>query len=140
MDGRGITAAIALGASAVQMGTAFLSCKEANLPKPWLDSLLNSKDTSTVLTRSFTGKYARGIKNRFIEEMSSLEKEVAPYPIQNYLTRQIRNAAKEKGDAQFMSMWAGQGSSMSREFSVKELIVALVSESCETIENISRNL
>ena len=140
MDGRGITAAMALGASAVQMGTAFLSCKEANLPKPWLDSLLNSKDTSTVLTRSFTGKYARGIKNKFIDEMSSLEEEVAPYPIQNYLTRQLRNAAKQKGDSEYMSMWAGQGSSMSRESTAEELVDALVLECHNTLLSICKRL
>ncbi len=140
MDGRGIAAAIALGASAVQMGTAFLSCKEASLPKPWLDSLNNSKDTSTVLTKTFTGKYARGINNRFIEEMSSLEAETASYPLQNYLTRQIRNAAKEKGDSEYMSMWAGQGAALSRKTNAKELVDTLILEAYETIKSISTKL
>lgn len=140
MDGRGIAAAFALGASAVQMGTAFLSCKEANLPKPWLDSLLDSNDMSTVMTKTFTGKYARGIKNRFIEEMTSLEAVLSPYPIQNYLTRQIRNAAKEKGDAEYMSMWAGQGSALSRKSTAKELVNALISETYKTIEYITAKL
>ncbi len=140
MDGRGIAAFIALGSSAVQMGTAFLSCKEANLPKPWLESLLTSKDTSTVLTKTFTGKYARGINNHFITEMSPYENEVAPYPLQNYLTRQIRNAAKEKGDSEYMSMWAGQGASLSRKTTTKELVDTLISETYETIKNMSSKL
>lgn len=140
MDGRGIAAAFALGASAVQMGTAFLSCKEANVPKPWLDSLLDSSDISTVLTKSFTGKYARGINNRFIDEMSPIENEVASYPRQNYLTRLIRNAAKEKGDMEYMSMWAGQGSSLSRKATAKELVNTLVSETYEAIESISAKI
>jgi len=137
MDGRGIVASLALGASAVQMGTAFLSCIEAAVPEPWLDSLQNSKDTSTVLTRTFSGKYARGIKNRFIEELSLLEDEVPNYPIQNSLTRPMRNAAKEKGDAGFMSLWAGQGSAMSRKCTALELIDNLVAETQEVLNSLT---
>ena len=140
MDGRGIAASLALGASAVQIGTAFLSCKEANIPKPWLDSILNSQDTSTVLTKTFSGKYARGINNRFIDEMTSLEDEIPPYPLQNSLTRQIRNAAKERGDSEYMSMWAGQGSALSRKSTAKELVNRLASETYETIKSISSKL
>ncbi len=140
MDGRGIAASLALGASAVQIGTAFLSCSEADLPKPWLDSLLSSKDTSTVLTNTFSGKYARGINNRFIEEMSPLEEEIPPYPLQNSITRQIRNAAKEKGDSNYMSLWAGQGSSLSRKSTAKEMVNALVSETFEVIKAVSSSL
>ncbi|MEM7009365.1 MAG: nitronate monooxygenase, partial [Thermodesulfobacteriota bacterium] len=110
MDGRGIAACLALGASAVQIGTAFLSTKEAGVSQPWLEELKNTKDTSTVLTRSFTGKYARGIKNLFIDKMKDLENDVPPYPIQNRLTRKIRDASKQKGDSSYMSLWAGQGS------------------------------
>lgn len=133
MDGRGIVAALALGASAVQMGTAFLSCSEAAVSAPWLDALLNSEDTSTVLTRVYTGKYARGIKNRFFDEMVKLEDKVPAYPIQNYLTRPIRIASRAKGDSQFMSLWAGQGSPMSRKCTAGELVRLLVSESREVL-------
>ncbi len=133
MDGRGILAALALGASAVQMGTAFLSCTEAAVSAPWLDALLNSEDTSTVLTRVYTGKYARGIKNRFFDEMVKLEDKVPAYPIQNYLTRPIRTASRAKGDPQFMSLWAGQGSPMSRRCTAEELVRMLVSESREVL-------
>lgn len=140
MDGRGIAASLALGASAVQMGTAFLSCKEARVPKPWLDSLLASKDISAVLTKAFSGKYARGIKNRFIEEMSSLENEIPKYPLQNSLTRSLRNASRDRGDAGFMSLWAGQGSQMSRQSTAQELVDALVSETLQSLKSISKNL
>ncbi len=140
MDGRGIAAVLALGASAVQIGTAFLSTQEAGVPMPYRDKLLNSKDVSTVITKSFSGKYARGIRNRFINEMSDLENEVASYPIQNHLTRPLRNAAKEKGDPEFMSLWAGQGASMSREFTAGELLKTLVMETNEALKRIGRNL
>lgn len=140
MDGRAIAASLALGASAVQAGTAFLSCKEARVPKPWLDSISSSMDISTVITKAFSGKYARGIKNRFIEEMADIQDEIPNYPIQNSLTRQIRNAAKESGNSDFMSLWAGQGVSMSRECTAKELIEKLVVEANTVLRNISSNL
>lgn len=140
MDGRGIAASLALGASAVQMGTAFLSCKEARVPKPWLDSLLTSKDVSTVLTKAFSGKYARGIKNRFIDEMSLLENEIPKYPLQNSLTRSLRNASRDRGNREFMSLWAGQGSQMSRQCTAQELIDALVLETSQVLKSISKNL
>ncbi|GJM15943.1 MAG: nitronate monooxygenase [Thermodesulfobacteriota bacterium] len=140
MDGRGIAASIALGASAVQMGTAFLSCEEAGVPRPWLDRLLSSKDVSTVLTKAFSGKYARGIKNRFIDGMLSFEEGVASYPIQNSLTRLIRNTAKEKENSDFMSLWAGQGSAMSRKYKARELINLLVSETYDVLKSMTSNL
>ncbi|MFI5323680.1 MAG: NAD(P)H-dependent flavin oxidoreductase [Thermodesulfobacteriota bacterium] len=136
MDGRGIIAALALGASGVQMGTAFLSCTEAAVPASWLEAILNSSDTSTVLTRVYTGKYARGIRNRFFDEMMKLEDKVPAYPIQNYLTRPIRSAARAKGDPDFMSLWAGQGSPMSRRCTAGELMKMLVAESREVLERI----
>ncbi len=133
MDGRGIAAAFALGASGVQMGTAFLTCEEAAVPSPWLDALRNSHDSSTVLTRVYTGKYARGIRNRFYDEMSGLESKVPVYPVENYLTRPIRNASRAKGDPEFMSLWAGQGSAMVRRCAAGELVRMLVSEYGEAV-------
>ena len=140
MDGRGIAAALALGASAVQMGTAFLSSTEAEVPEPWLKALRNSLDSSTVLTRVYTGKYARGIKNRFVEVMTGLEDKVPAYPVQNYLTRSIRAAARAKGDAEFMSLWAGQSSPMSRRCTAGELVRMLVTEYGEVMERVSGRL
>lgn len=140
MDGRGIVASLALGASAVQMGTAFLGCEEAGITDPYREKLRQSRDDSTVLTKSFSGKYARGITNRFIREMSEIENEVASYPVQNSLTRQIRNAAKQKNDPEYMSLWAGQGSGMTQQTNAKELLENLVSETKEILTNISSYL
>ncbi|MGB3728279.1 MAG: nitronate monooxygenase, partial [Thermodesulfobacteriota bacterium] len=131
---------LALGASAVQMGTAFLSCKEARVPKPWLDSLLASEDIAVVLTKAFSGKYARGIKNRFIEEMSSLENEIPSYPLQNSLTRSLRNASRDIGNKEFMSLWAGQGSQMSRQCTAQELIDTLILETSKVLKSVTTNL
>jgi nitronate monooxygenase len=137
MDGRGIAAAFALGASAVQMGTAFLGCHEAAVPGPWQEALRNSDDSSTVLTRVYTGKYARGIRNRFYDEMSDLEDKVPSYPVQNYLTRPIRNASRAKGDPDYMSLWAGQGSPMMRNCSAGDLVRMLVEEYLQTMGHLS---
>ena len=133
MDGRGIVAALSLGASAVQMGTAFLGCEEAKVNEMWLEGLFKSMDTTTTLTNAFTGKYARGIRNRFIEEMKKLEELIPEYPVQNQLTRGIRVKALEDNNPDFMSHWAGQGSSMCRKSSANELIDMLIDECREVL-------
>ncbi|MGI9553476.1 MAG: NAD(P)H-dependent flavin oxidoreductase [Thermodesulfobacteriota bacterium] len=132
MDGRGIIAALILGASAVQLGTAFLGCKEGNVNDRWLEGLFNSSDTTTDLTNAFTGKYARGLKNRFMDEMKQYESLIPEYPVQNQLTRDIRAKAREENNKDFMSYWAGQGSAMCKSTTSKELINSLVKE-CESV-------
>ena len=133
MDGRGIFASLALGASAVQMGTAFLTCMEADVNQSWIDLLINSSDTSSELTNAFTGKYARGMNNRFMKELKPLALEIDEYPIQHQLTRELRARAKELNNTDFMSFWAGQGSSMCRLTSAEELIKELVNEYNEVL-------
>ena len=93
MDGRGLLASMMLGAQGVQMGTAFLITDESanDLLK---NAILNSKETDTVVTKVFSGKYARGIHNAFIDEMNQYDGEIPDYPIQNQLTNSIRKAAK----------------------------------------------
>ncbi len=135
MDGRGIYASLSLGASAVQMGTAFLACEEANVNQSWVELLLSSEDVSTVLTNAYTGKFARGIKTRFTSEMQQFEKEIPEYPSQHQHTRELRVKAKELNNSEFMSFWAGQGSAMSRKTSAKGLIEELVKEYIEVSNN-----
>lgn len=126
MDGRGAAAALALGAQGVQMGTAFLTCEESGTPAAHRDAILDSADVSTVVTRAFSGKPARGIHNRFIYEMEPYEEELPDYPIHNSLTKGIRAAAKEQNRADYMSLWAGQASPMARRQSAGELVRAVV--------------
>lgn len=128
MDGRGIKAALALGAAAVQMGTAFLSCPESGIHKNYKQALLALKQDNTVLTRAFSGKLARGIQNKFISRMDKNKETILNYPIQNALTRTMRKKAKELDDIEFMSMWAGQAASMCREIPASDLIKKLVDE------------
>src|SRR5437868_4079404 len=91
MDGRGFAAALALGASAVSLGTAFLRCPEAGTSAPYRAALRDARDDATVITRAFSGRAARGLANRFTREMAGAP--LAPFPVQNNLTREIRAAA-----------------------------------------------
>jgi nitronate monooxygenase len=122
MDGRGIAAALALGAIAVQMGTAFLVTKESGAPECYKKRVLESHDESTVFTAAFSGRTARGIENRFIEEMSREGAAPLPYPWQNALTRTLRKAGAAAGDAEVLSLWAGQASALATEQSVQQLV------------------
>ncbi len=128
MDGQGIKSALGMGASAVQMGTAFLTTKESGASNEWKQAILESTDTSTVLTKVFSGKLARGIKNKFITRFEECEKLVCPYPLMNEVTRTIRTKAKQIGNPDYQSLWAGQGSGMARDLSVRELMEVLVEE------------
>jgi len=109
MDGRGVAAALALGAAAAQIGTGFLLADEATTSKPWRDAIAAAPDDPTRLTRAFTGRYARGVENRFMREMREAEGEAPAYPVQNRLTQPLRAAAARDGKADMISLWAGQG-------------------------------
>ena len=130
MDGRGIAAALALGASAAQMGTAFLTCDEAGVPEAHKEAILKAREHETRLTRAFSGRPARGIVNRFMTEVDRADapEAILPYPLQNALTRPVRNAAAKQGRAEFLSLWAGQGVRLARRQSARELIARLAEE------------
>jgi nitronate monooxygenase len=108
MDGRGVAAALALGAAAAQMGTAFLLADEAVTSAAWRGAVAAAPDDPTRLTRAFTGRFARGIENRFMREMRGVEREVPAYPVQNRLTQPLRAAAAQAGEPDMISLWAGQ--------------------------------
>ncbi|ACG77406.1 2-nitropropane dioxygenase-like protein [Phenylobacterium zucineum HLK1] len=122
MDGRGVAAALALGADAVQMGTAFLLADEAATGATWRGALAAAADDPTRLTRAFTGRYARGVENRFMREMHDVQEDVPAYPVQNRLTQPLRAAADRAGDPEMMSLWAGQGVKLARPGPAGELI------------------
>jgi nitronate monooxygenase len=122
MDGRGIVAALALGAVGVQMGTAFLVTRESGAPACYKKRVLESNDESTAFTTAFSGRAARGIENRFMQEMNQAGIAPLPYPWQNALTRPLRKAGVAAGDSEVLSLWAGQGSPLARERSVQELV------------------
>jgi nitronate monooxygenase len=128
MTGVDIHEALALGAKAVQMGTAFLVTDESNIHPAYRKKLLEGGDVRTRLTRAFSGRYARGIENRFMKQMEGVESQVPAYPVQNALTGSIRAAAAKSGDPELMSLWAGAEVGRSRALSVAQLMQTLVAE------------
>lgn len=136
MDGRGIVASLALGASAVQMGTAFLSSHESGAHPKYKQVVLQSQDTDTVITNVFSGKPARGIRNAFIKSMQNYKEDIPPYPIQNALTRPMRNWAVRESNSEYMSLWAGQAASLSSETTAFDIVLQLV----KGTENILKSL
>lgn len=133
MDGRGIAAALALGAGAVQLGTAFLTCHESGVPEVYKSAILQAGENATRITRAFSGRPARGIVNRFMEEVDADGGPIPAFPIQNVLTRALRTAAARQGRAEFLSLWAGQGLRLARRESAAELIGRLRDEMLRTI-------
>ena len=123
MDLNGIQAALRKGAQAVQMGTAFLACHEAGTSNPYRAKLLDPSGRKTRTTRVFSGRLARGMENRFVEEMQTLS--ILPFPAQNSFTRDIRSASAAKRSADFLSLWSGTGKGNLWQGSVAELIERL---------------
>lgn len=114
-DRRGIAAALALGADAVQIGTGFLATRESGASAVHKQALSGPEARRTVLTRLFSGRTARGIPNRFVRDMAAYEDEVPPYPVQNALMQPIRRAAGAQGRAEYVNLWAGQAAAMTHE-------------------------
>ncbi|MFC5447116.1 NAD(P)H-dependent flavin oxidoreductase [Paenibacillus aestuarii] len=109
MDGRGLVAALALGAQGVQMGTRFLTAQESGAAPAYQRKLLASNEESTVITNVFSGRPARGVANAFIKLWDKSGLEPLPFPTQNTATRDIRNASAKNSNPEYMSLWAGQG-------------------------------
>ena len=128
MDARGIVAAFALGASGVQMGTAFLACLENNIPEGYRQAVLQSKDEDTVITDVFSGKPARAIRNRFIREMENNRDKVLPFPAQISMRRVLYQTSAQQSSPDFVTMWAGQGAALAEALLAGELLEKMVHE------------
>jgi len=122
-DSRGVSAAIVLGASAVQIGTGLLRTSEADIPAAWADALKDTLPEDTVITKAFTGKPGRAIRNRFTDAAgNSLNPAPAPFPTQRSLTAKMRSKAVAENNFATMQAWAGQAASLAKEFDSVELI------------------
>jgi nitronate monooxygenase len=130
-DARGVIAALALGAEAVQMGTAFLPCEESGASRIHREALLARKAGHTGLTKGFTGRLARGIKNRLMSELNQKEAEVLPYPLQRMLVKNLSIAAEAAGRADLLPLWAGQSANLSTCTDVSVFLNSLVEEVSE---------
>ncbi|MDP6706248.1 MAG: nitronate monooxygenase family protein [Alphaproteobacteria bacterium] len=127
-DGRGIAAAFALGASGVQPGTAFLSCPEAGTHPLYREALATARDDSTRLTRAFSGRPARALRNRFVDELALHQGAAAPFPQQRALTGPLAAKAQAEGSSDFSTLWSGQAVALNRGLPAAELIEVMVSE------------
>jgi nitronate monooxygenase len=130
-DARGIIAALALGAEGVQMGTAFLSCEVSGANRLHREALLERRAGHTALTRGFTGRLARGIHNRLMEDLNREGTEILPYPLQRGLVRHLAIAAEAAGRPDLLPMWAGQSAGLSTCTDVPAFLTSLVAEVSE---------
>ncbi|PLT27659.1 NAD(P)H-dependent flavin oxidoreductase [Peribacillus deserti] len=139
MDGRGLAAALSLGAQGIQMGTAFLCCRESGAHPAYQQALLNSTDESTIITKSFSGRPARGIRNTFIDEFERSGIDPLPFPSQNTLTGDIRKEAARQNNSEYMALWSGQAARLIRDqMGAGELILKTVEEAEEVLGSLWR--
>lgn len=113
-DGRGLVAALALGASAVQIGTAYLLTPEAKVSKLHREALASAREDESALTNVFTGRPARGIVNRVIREVGPISDAAPPFPLASGAIAPLRAAAEAKGTGDFTPLWTGQAARLSR--------------------------
>ncbi|MFJ6324923.1 MULTISPECIES: NAD(P)H-dependent flavin oxidoreductase [unclassified Rhizobium] len=109
MTAEDVRVVLTAGAQAAQMGTAFLACAEAGTSAPYRKKLLEASERRTRTTRAFSGRFARGIENRFMDEMDRKPEGILPFPAQNKFTRDMRGASTAKGSPDFLSLWSGTG-------------------------------
>ena len=134
ITGRGVAAVLACGAAAAQLGTAFLLCPEAGTVPAHRD-MIGRDDASTALTRAFTGRTARGIINRFLQDHADAP---SAYPEIHHLTAPLRSAARTRGDTDNFHLWAGQAHALGQSLPAGDLVVRLATEAREALENRTR--
>jgi len=134
MDGRGLVASLTLGASAVQMGTAFIASVESGAHNVYKKAILSANEDATVVTRAYSGKPARGIQTAFIHEIDQYSGAIPSFPIQNAMTKDIRQAAAKNNNQEYMSLWAGQGLRLATDHSAATIIKQTMNQSQVLLE------
>jgi nitronate monooxygenase len=139
-DARGIVAAFALGAAAVQIGTAYLLCPEAKISPIYRQALKNAKDNETAVTNVFTGRPARGIVNRLIREVGPMSDIVPEFPLAAAAVAPLRSKSEMAGSSDFTQLWSGQAARLSRELPAAELTKRLAAEALEKLRSLQTML
>lgn len=132
-DGRGLVASLALGAGAIQIGTRFLLANEAGTHPVYQQKIIDSNEEHTVITKSFSGRPARAIKNRFLMEFEKKGTKALPFPSHNTVTRDMRTAAAKQSNSEFMSLWAGQSLRLVNDKAPAAKIIRVIMENAQKI-------
>jgi nitronate monooxygenase len=128
MSGGDIAEVLRLGAVAAQLGTAFLCSPESGAVPAHKAALMAARSDTTTVTRAYSGRHARGLVTEMMRRIDPCPDFILPFPLQNDLTRPLRNAANKAGDARFISLWAGQGVARCRALPAAELVKILAAE------------
>lgn len=137
MDGRGGAAALALGAGAIQLGTRFLLATESGAGPSYRRRLIEATEADTVVTRAFTGRAARSVRNRFVQEYERAGQTPLAWPLQRAAARDIYQAAQAAGNSDYYLLLAGQGLRMAtREQGAAEIVAEIVGQARAQIERI----
>jgi nitronate monooxygenase len=126
VDGRGMAAALCLGASAVQLGTAFLLSEEATSVPAHRNALRTARDDNTAVTNVLTGRPARGIVNRIMHELGPLSPDALPFPLAGGPLTPLRAATEPDGLGDFQPLWCGQSGALAREAPAEDIVAAVV--------------
>jgi nitronate monooxygenase len=136
-DGRGIAAAFALGASGVQIGSAYLRCPESRVTPAARAVLAAAEDTSTVITNVMTGRPARGVANRVMREVGPLSPDAPAFPHAATALAPLKVAAEQLGRVDFTNLWAGQGLRLGREMPAAELTRAMAADALSRMRQLA---
>ena len=138
MDGRGLAAAMALGAQGVQLGTRFLGALESGVPESYRRRLREARDVDTVITRAVSGRPARGIRNRLIDALEAAGPPALGWPRQASASADLRAAGARRDEAEVLALWAGQAAGLSgRSLPAGDIVREIVAEASAVLRGLA---